>query len=99
MRPYDRDYYMSTVSVLMEHARLMKSLTEDMSMRLDELQEVIAMKADQEEDSTFESVWQDAYDYRIWEEDQIVYDSARNKQCMCDDCWGVKTDEYHHRMD
>jgi hypothetical protein len=45
MRPYDRDYYVSTISVLQEQRRLIQSIADDMNMRLDELQEMFVMAA------------------------------------------------------
>ena len=101
MRPYDRDFYMSTISVLMEHNRLVSNITKDMLLRLDELQDVIAMQADQKEEKNFNSfvdevakTWGD-----IMEEDKIIYDSSRKKHCLCDACWNVPSDKYEHRMD
>jgi hypothetical protein len=103
MRPFDRDFYMSTISVLQEQRRIIQSIADDMCMRLDELQDVLATEADQEEDRNYDTLlndcWQSGYDYRLWEEDKVIYDSSRKKECMCDSCWDVPADKYEHRMD
>jgi hypothetical protein len=103
MRPYDRDYYVSTISVLQEQRRLIQSIADDMNMRLDELQEMYVMAADQEEDRNYDDLlhesWESGHAYAMWEEDKVVYDSSRKKECMCDACWNFPTDKYEHRMD
>jgi len=103
MRPYDRDYYMSSLSVLQEQRRMIQSIADDMCMRLDELQDVIVMAAEQEEDRSYTDLlteaWKSGHAHAIWEEDRGVYDSKRKKECMCDSCWDVPSDKYEHRMD
>jgi len=103
MRSYDRDFYISTVSVLQEHRRLIQRIADDMSMRLDELQDAMIMQADQEEDRNYEDLltesWESGHAYAMWEEDKVVYDSSRKKECMCDSCWNIPVDKYEHRMD
>jgi hypothetical protein len=52
------------------------------------------------QDNLVEYAWNEGYEYANFEQDKIIYDSARKqKECMCDDCWGVKSDAYEHRMD
>jgi len=103
MRSYDRDFYISTVSVLQEQRRLIQRIADDMSMRLDELQDSMIMQADQEEDRNYEDLltesWESGHAYAMWEEDKNVYDSFRKKECMCDSCWNIPVDKYEHRMD
>jgi hypothetical protein len=104
MRSTDRDFYMSTISVLQSQRRMIQSIADDMCMRLDELEGQIAMQYDQSEDweteELLDSAWQSGYDYNKlqeeaamldYEEDAIVYDTLRNKMklCMCDECWDV----------
>ena len=108
MRSTDRDFYMSTISVLQSQRRMIQSIADDMCMRLDELEGSIAMQYDQLEDhatdSMLDSAWQSGYDYNKlqeeeamldYEEDTILYDTLRNKMkyCTCDDCWDVKYPE------
>jgi hypothetical protein len=92
---------------------MIQSIADDMCMRLDELENQILFQFDQQEEQSIGDAWQSGYDYRMWdenkiiprddlEEDEIIYDSARNKQpeCLCDDCWADLTaDKYDHRMD
>ena len=103
MRSTDRDFYMSTISVLQSQRRMIQSIADDMCMRLDELEGSIAMQYDQSEDweteELLDSAWQSGYDYKMWEEDKVIYDSNRKKECMCDACWDVPSDKYEHRMD
>jgi hypothetical protein len=103
MRSTDRDYFMSSLAVLQSQRRMIQSISDDMYMRLEEMEDMIAMMYDQQEDNNFDlmvdDAWQSGYDYKMWEEDKVIYDSSRKKECMCDDCWGVKSDEYEHRMD
>ena len=103
MRSYDREFYISTVSVLQEQRRLIQSIADDMSMRLDELQDAMIMQADQEEDRNYEDLltesWESGHAYAMWEEDKTVYDSSSKKECMCDSCWNIPVDKYEHRMD
>ena len=100
MRSTDRDYYMSTLAVLQSQRRMIQSISDDMYMRLEEMEGMLAMQFDQKEDEEFdlmtEDAWQSGYDYRVWDENKVI---PRDKECMCDDCWGVKNDEYEHRMD
>lgn len=94
MRSTDRDYFMSTISVLQYQRLLIQSIADDLCIRLDELEHQIAMQFEQKEDEDLDFIvddaWQAGYDYKMWEEDKIVYDSGR--KCKCDD-------EYEHRMD
>jgi len=110
-----RDYYVSTLAVLHSQRRSIARILEDMSLRLSELEDDLIHDMDAaavcKQDNLVEYAWNEGYEYAnfeqnkiIWddeENDDIIYDSARNKQreCMCDDCWGVKNDEYEHRMD
>jgi hypothetical protein len=100
MRSTDRDYYMSTISVLQSQRRMIQSISDDMCMRLEEMEGMLAMQFDQKEDETFDlmidDAWQSGYDYRMWSDDKVV---PREKECMCDSCWGVPSDKYEHRMD
>jgi len=103
MRSTDRDYFMSTLAVLQNQRRMIQSISDDMYMRIEEMEDMIAMQFDQKEDESIDlmidDAWQSGYDYRLWDEDKIVYDSSRKKECTCDDCWGVSSDDYEHRMD
>ena len=96
MRSTDRDFYMSTISVLQAQRRMIQSIADDMCMRLDELEGQIAMQYDQSEDweteEMLDSAWQSGYDYNKlqedlamldFEEDTILYDTLRNKRCKC----------------
>jgi hypothetical protein len=100
-----RDYYVSTLAVLHSQRRSIARILEDMSLRLAELEEELIHDMDDsatcKQDNLVEYAWNEGYEYANFEQDKIVYDSARNKQpqCMCDDCWGVKSDSYEHRMD
>jgi len=100
MRSTDRDYYMSTISVLQEQRRMIQSISDDMCMRLEEIEGMLAMQFDQKEDETFDlmidDAWQSGYDYRMWSDDNVI---PREKECMCDSCWDVPSDKYEHRMD
>lgn len=107
MRPTDRDFIVSTLSVLHEHRRNVLSILDDMSLRLEELEDQLIFSMDQKENNTYDTLIEDAwlsgrnFAEAEWENDNIVYDSSRKKECMCDDCWGVTkpTDFYEHRMD
>jgi hypothetical protein len=107
MRPTDRDFIVSTLSVLHEHRRNVLSILDDMSLRLEELEDQLIFSMDQKEsnayDTLIENAWLNGRNFAEaeWENDDIIYDSSRKKECMCDDCWGVTkpTDFYEHRMD
>jgi hypothetical protein len=106
MRSTDRDYFMSTISVLQYQRLMLQSFADDMCIRLDELENQIAMQFEQKEDETLDIIaddaWQSGYDYRMWEEerdifeeenDKIIYDTLlkdKVKYCTCDTCWDVK---------
>jgi hypothetical protein len=110
-----RDYYVSTLAVLHSQRRSIARILEDMSLRLAELEDELIHDMDDsdtcKQDNLVEYAWNEGYEYAnfehnkiIWndeENDDIIYDSARNKkpECMCDECWGVKSDAYEHRMD
>ena len=107
MRPTDRDFIVSSLSVLQEQRRLALSILDDMNLRLDELEDQLLFGMDQREenyyDTLIENAWLNGRNFAEaeWENDEVVYDSSRKKECMCDDCWGVTkpTDFYEHRMD
>lgn len=107
MRPIDRDFIVSTLSVLHEQRRSVLSLLDDMSLRLEELEDQLIFSMDQKENNAYDTLIEDAwlsgrnFAEAEWENDDIIYDSSRKKECMCDDCWGVTkpTDFYEHRMD
>ena len=110
MRPTDRDFIVSSLSVLQEQRRLALSILDDMNLRLDELEDQLIFSMDQQEDNNYDALLEDAWLRGVvseaereaeWENDEVVYDSSRKKECMCDDCWGVTkpTDFYEHRMD
>ena len=110
MRPTDRDFIVSTLSVLQEQRRNVLSILDDMNLRLDELEDQLIFSMDQQEENNNEIMIEDAWLRGVvseaereaeWEDDEVVYDSSRKKECMCDDCWGVTkpTDFYKHRMD
>ena len=110
MRPTDRDFIVSSLSVLQEQRRLALSILDDMNLRLDELEDQLIFSMDQQEENNNEIMIEDAWLRGVvseaereaeWEDDEVMYDSSRNKECMCDDCWGVTkpTDFYEHRMD
>ena len=104
MRPTDRDFIVSTLSVLQEQRRMAMSILDDMSMRIDELWDQLIFSMDQKENNEYDTLIEDAwlsgrnFAEAEWENDKVVYDSSRKKECMCDDCWGV-SDKYEHRMD
>ena len=110
MRPTDRDFIVSTLSVLQEQRRNVLSILDDMNLRLDELEDQLIFSMDQQEENNNEIMIEDAWLRGVvseaereaeWEDDEVVYDSSRKKECMCDDCWGATktTDFYEHRMD
>ena len=110
MRSTDRDFIVSTLSVLQEQRRNVLSILDDMNLRLDELEDQLIFAMDQREENYYDTVIKDAWLRGVvseaereaeWEDDEVVYDSSRKKECMCDDCWGVTkpTDFYEHRMD
>jgi hypothetical protein len=107
MRPTDRDFIVSTLSVLQEQRRMALSILDDMNLRLDELEDQLIFGMDQQEGNNYDTLIEDAwlsgrnFAEAEWENDEVVYDSSRKKECMCDDCWGVTkpTDFYEHRMD
>jgi hypothetical protein len=102
MRPYDRDYFMSSFSVLMHQRRHILMTLDDMAMRIEEMEMQFALMCDQQEsdkvDTLVEDAWMSGRNFAEaeWENDEILYDSARKpKLCTCDECWGVdnKPDE------
>jgi hypothetical protein len=105
MRPIDRDFIVSTLSVLQEQRRMAMSILDDMSMRIDELEDQLIFSMDQKENNEYDTLIEDAwmsgriYAEAEWENDEVVYDSSRKKECMCDSCWDVPSDKYEHRMD
>lgn len=110
MRSTDRDYFMSVISVLQYQRLMIQSFADDMCIRLDELEGQIAMQFEQQEDEDLDfmvdDAWQAGYDYKMWEEDKVIYDSNRKKYCTCNTCWDVNDpcedahpDQYQHRMD
>ena len=104
MRSTNRDYFMSSFSILMHQRRHILSTLDDMAMRIEEMEMQFALMCDQQESESIDSLLSDAIEEALtWDEnDDLIYDSARKrKECMCDDCWGVTkpTDFYEHRMD
>jgi hypothetical protein len=91
MRPTDRDYCVSTIAVLQDQLRMIQDIASDMTMRLDELDETLlylyGQKEDKEIDELMNDSWESGHAYAMWEEDKVVYDSSRKKECMCDACW------------
>jgi hypothetical protein len=49
MRPYDRDYFMSSFSVLMHQRRHILMTLDDMAMRIEEMEMQFALMCDQQE--------------------------------------------------
>ena len=107
MRGDDRDFIVGTLSVLQEQRRKAMSAIDDMALRLDELEEFLHGFMEEQEfkdyDQAVEDAWISGRNFAEaeWQNDKIVYDSSRKKECMCDDCWGAirPTDLYEHRMD
>jgi hypothetical protein len=94
MRPYDRDYFMSSFSVLMHQRRHILMMLDDMAMRIEEMEMQFALMCDQQEDNKVDTLVEDAwmsgrnFAEAEWENDKIIYDSARKrKYCTCDACW------------
>jgi hypothetical protein len=111
MRSTDRDYYMSTLAVLQSQRRMIQSISDDMYIRIEEMEDMIAMQFDQKEDETFDlmidDAWQSGYDYCMWSEDKVIPNkkyctcegAEPKKECMCDDCWSDNTGSPDYRMD
>ena len=105
MHKYDRDFVVSTLSILQEQRRKAMSAIDDMDLRLDELEEFLYSLMDeqdrQDRDQDIQNAWTMGRNFAEseWENDKIIYDSSRKKECMCDDCWDVPADKYEHRMD
>ena len=108
MRSTNRDYFMSSFSILMHQRRHILMTLDDMAMRIEEMEMQFALMCDQQQtdkiDTLIEDAWISGRNFAEaeWENDEILYDSARKpKLCTCDDCWGVTkpTDFYEHRMD
>lgn len=104
MRSTNRDYFMSSFSILMHQRRHILSTLDDMAMRIEEMEMQFALMCDQQESESIDSLLSEAIEEVLtWDEnDDVIYDSSRKrKECMCDDCWGVTkpTDFYEHRMD
>ena len=88
MRSTDRDYFLSTLSVLHSQRHSIIRTLQDMNMRLEELEESLIMMFNQQEENSIDMMlddaWQAGFDYTAWNEDDVViYDSLRNKQCKC----------------
>jgi hypothetical protein len=70
---------------------MIQDVASDMTMRLDELDETLlylyGQKEDEELDELMSDSWESGHAYAMWEEDKVVYDSSRKKECMCDECW------------
>jgi hypothetical protein len=49
MRPYDRDYFMSSFSVLMHQRRHILMTLDDMAMRIEEMEMQFTLMCDQQE--------------------------------------------------
>lgn len=104
MRSTNRDYFLSTLSVLHSQRHSIIRTLQDMDLRLEELEESLIMMFDQQEenniDMMLDDAWQAGFDYNKlqeelamidYEEDAIIYDTLRKKVklCLCDECWGV----------
>ena len=100
MRSFNRDYYVSCISVLHEQRKMIFTLADDMAMRLDELEYRLLAAADQEEDIDHENELQEAWEsgYYYHESKNEVEKKHKPKLCMCDDCWS-DADSYQHRVD
>jgi hypothetical protein len=100
MRPTDRDFIVSTLSVIQEQRRQVISVLDDMNMRIDELEDQLIFSMDQQEndnyDTLIENAWLSGLNYVEFE---LKNDSSGKKECMCDSCWDVPSDKYEHRMD
>ncbi len=106
MHNYDRDFIVSTLSVIQEHRRNLVNTLGGMDLRLDELENMLYSFMDEDSADQRDRYMEEAFLQGRWsmeaeyENDKIIYDSARKpKQCMCDDCWDVPADKYEHRMD
>ena len=71
MRSYNRDYYMSTLSVIQEQRRLIVSLCDDMNMRLEELEEDFIMMFDQDEDASFATHLEETWGAMLLQQDAL----------------------------
>ena len=96
MRSTNRDYFMSSFSILMHQRRHILMTLDDMAMRIEEMEMQFALMCDQQQtdkiDTLIEDAWISGRNFAEaeWENDEILYDSARKpKLCMCDECWGV----------
>ena len=96
MRSTNRDYFMSSFSILMHQRRHILSTLDDMAMRIEEMEMQFALMCDQQESDKYDTLVEDAwisgrnFAEAEWENDEILYDSARKpKYCTCDECWGV----------
>ena len=98
MRAFNRDYYVSCISVLQEQRKMIFTLADDMAMRLDELDETLlyayAQKEDKEIDELANNAWESGYAYCKHLAEKIVEDESPSpKLCMCDECWDVDEPE------
>jgi hypothetical protein len=105
MRSTDRDYFMSSFSILMHQRRHILMTLDDMAMRIEEMEMQFAVMCDRQESAKIDTLLEDSwisgrnFAEADWENDEIVYDSSRNpKYCTCDVCWNT-ADGYDHRMD
>jgi hypothetical protein len=98
MRSTDRDFIVSTLSVLQEQRRQATSILDDMNLRLDELDETLLyayiQKEDEEIDELMTDSWESGYEYRRHlGEKAAEYEPPSPKLCMCDECWDVTNDQ------
>ena len=96
MRSIDRDYFMSSFSILMHQRRHILSTLDDMAMRIEEMEEQFVTMCDQQESAKYDTLVEDAwisgrnFAEAEWENDDVIYDSSRKpKLCTCDECWDV----------
>ena len=92
MRPTDRDYCASTIAILQNQLRMITGVVDDMTMRLDELDETLlyayAQNEDEEIDELMNDSWNSGYEYRAHlAEKGAEYEPPSPKLCMCDECW------------
>ena len=106
MRSTDRDYFMSSFSILMHQRRHILSTLDDMAMRIEEMEEQFVTMCDQQESAKYDTLVEDAwmsgrnFAEAEWENDEILYDSTRKpKLCTCDDCWSDEPGNPGYRMD
>lgn len=106
MRSTDRDYFLSTLAVLHSQRHSLVRVLQDMDIRLSELEDSLIMMFDEREEFNIDLMLDDMFTagkrsvFNHDDEDDIIYDTLRKKKvCTCDDCWGVKNDDYEHRMD